>query len=135
MGCCQTKHTLLLSEHDNRRIICDLAARIAIDLISVYSDNTQSPLDMYMDTSQYLFGKRMFKLADVSGKQVSVHVLRYITDTPCQQLQFADSRVTPLEHLKEYLAMHNLFSYPVNIEYTIHDTGTAYFDVRLNNLN
>lgn len=125
MGCCQTKHTLLISEQDNRRIICDLAARIAIDLISVYSDNTQSPLDIYMDTTQYLFGKRMSKLVDVTGKQVRVHVLRYVTD----------SRVTPLEHLKEYLAMHNLFSYPVNIEYTVHDTGTAYFDVWLNNLN
>jgi hypothetical protein len=135
MGCCQTKHTLLISEQDNRRIICDLAARIAIDLISVYSDNTNSPLDIYMDTTQYLFGKRMSKLADINDKQVRVYILRYITDSPNQKGVLYDSSATPLEHLKEYLAIHNLFSYPVSIEYTVHDTGTAYFDVWLNNLN
>ena len=135
MGCCQTKHKLLLSARDNRRIICDLAARIAIDLISIYSDNTHSPLDIYMDASQYLFGKRMSKLVDVNDKQVRVYILRYITDCHNQSSILTNLSITPLEHLKEYLAMHNLLSYPVNIEYTVHDTGTAYFDIRLNNLN
>ena len=124
-----------MSEHDNRRIICDLAARIAIDLISIYSDNTRVPIDIYMDTSQYLFGKRMSKLADINDKQVRVYILRYITDCPNQRVVLDDSSITPLEHLKEYLAMHNLLSYPVNIEYTVNDTGSAYFDIRLNSLN
>lgn len=135
MGCCQTNHTLFILENDNRRIIRDLVAQIAIDLISVYSDNTQSPLDIYMDTTQYLFGKRITKLADINCKHAYVHVLRYVTDYHNQSQILANTSITPLEHLKEYLAVYNLFSYPINIEYAVHDTGTAYFDIRLNNLN
>jgi len=83
-----------------------------------------------MDETQYLFGKR-----------VPGHILRYspsqIANAPVHAPTHTllDETQTPLEHLKEYLAMHNLLSYPVNIEYILHDTGVAYFDIRLNNLN
>ena len=136
MGCYQTKLKFSVSEHGNSQFICDLASRIAIDLISIYSDNTHTPLAIYMDESQYLFGKRIIKSAIINDDnlQISVRALRYVAEPMPIPVAQMDGIETPLEHLKEYLAMHNLLNFPVNIEYIIHDTKLAYFDIKLNDL-
>jgi len=135
MGCCHTKHSLLISPNPTySRIICDLASRIAIDLISVYSDNMHSSLEIYMDNTHYLFGKRIVKSVSINDCQKQIPILRYqVSALSSNQLVNTDS--TPLDHLKEYLAMHNLLTYPVNIEFTISDASVGYFDIRLNELS
>jgi hypothetical protein len=135
MGCCHTKHSLLIplaSTYD--RIICDLASRIAIDLISVYSDNMHSSLEIYMDNTHYLFGKRIVKSVSINDCQKQIPILRYQIDIQSVN-QLVYTNKTPLDHLKEYLAMHNLLTYPVNIEFTIKDSSFGYFDIRLNELS
>lgn len=134
MGCCQTKRLQLTpTHHIYNRYICDLAARIAIDLISIYSDNTLSPLDIYMDEKQYLFGKRLINTITINNHKLQIPILRYsayiVPKSPIM-----DVKQTPLDHLKEYLAMHNLLGFPVNIEFTIHESGSGYFDIQLREL-
>ncbi len=128
MGCCHTKHVLRLPVSNTARQVSDLASRIAIDLISIYSDNTQTPIDIYRDERQYLFGRRVINTVIADNRQrIPVYTLRYMVPF----INFAldecllTHNSTPLDLLKEYLAMHNL-SYPVDIKYIMHDTNGFY---------
>jgi hypothetical protein len=110
----------------------DLAAKIAIDLLTIYGDRTEKPYDIFIDNSHYLFGKRI-------NCSMSEYRLQYPVP-PRFSIDLLDNGCNnPVELLREYLALHSC-NYQIRITYSIHNPSGnlqpsgEYFEIELCNL-
>ena len=132
MGCVFSRSSYNKSRHNFMWFLNDLAFKMNIDVIGIYSNPSKTPITLYNDSNFILFGKRYVK-ANTYNNFICYTLQYHIPKCYNSRNRFVNSDKPLLDILKAFF-VSKICYYPIEIKYHYNE-GKDYFEIVLFNIN